>query len=254
MNGKTLAVTGLLIAGAALASDARSWLVGKILDAITPTGGWSIANIVNVPWGSIIGVPTFIGAALWLLWDAFGRASFRARFGTDRALTEFVYPLERKIIDAQKQIKSLYSALSSLKDRERLKELTREVEEAARPIDSLANDYGKLHEGQEMLMKQFEGEWTNTISHWLSIARPYDTDLVDTLISVPKGAFEGELPNATNFLTTDCARLYQVYTARMDAWREERDEIQTKVDDAAFGRKTLFQRIGGTLPVIGEEL
>ncbi|MDD1452670.1 hypothetical protein NHF48_019835 [Sphingomonas sp. H160509] len=254
MNGKTFGLTALLVAGAAIATDARSWLVGKILDAITPTGGWSLANLLNMPWGSIIGVPAFICAALWLFWDTVGRATFRARFGTDRALSEFVYPLEREIIDARNQIKSLYSALNSLNDRERLKSVTAELEEAANPIDKLAHDYGKLSDGQEMLLMQFEGEWTGIYSYWLSIARPYDPDLIDTLVSFPEGTFEEELPNAANFQTKDCARVYQAFAARMNAWRETRDEIQTKVDDAAFGRKTIFQRLGGTLPVIGEEL
>jgi hypothetical protein len=39
-----------------------------------------------------------------------GCASFRARFGSDRALTEFAQPID-EVIDEQKQIRGLFSAL-----------------------------------------------------------------------------------------------------------------------------------------------
>ena len=254
MKGKTLTVGVLLVAAAAIATDARAWLVGKLLDAITPAGGWDAANIIKMPWGSIIGVPVFLVASLWLLWEVFGRASFRARFGSDRALAEFVQPIEDEVIDTQKQIRSLFSALGSIRDREKLQEAANRIEETARPIDTLAHDSGVLSGGQEMLLMQFEGEWEDSLAYWLSIAQPYDGDLVDGLVEIPNGAFDTDLPNSANFITPETMRLYQGFSVRMEAWRKARGTIERKVDEAAFDGKTLFKRMGGTLPVIGEHL
>lgn len=235
MDGKTFGIGALLIAAGAIATDARSWLVGKLLDAITPEGGWSGATVFQMPWGSIIGVPVFIGAAAWLLWESFGRASFRARFGTDRALTEFVLPLTNEIVATNRRIDNLYSALKSLKDRERLKKLARDVEDTARPMYNLVAGANKLRDGQELLLRQFEGDWTLAYARWMGLARSYDERLIDNLIEVPADALKGTIPEAEKFCSADSATSYRIFCARMESWRQVKQEIMSRVEDTAFG-------------------
>ncbi|GAA0452655.1 hypothetical protein [Sphingomonas molluscorum] len=173
MKTKTIGVGLLLVGAGALAEDARSWAVGELLNAIKPAGGWNLAGIVSMPWGSIIGVPVFLIAALWLLWDAFGRASFRARFGAERVLAEHVAPLKARFEFNYAHIQNIYTALGALRDRERLKESREKLEITERSIWQLTA-LPEINDSLAFTLTSFEAEWTDELNYWVSIAQAYD--------------------------------------------------------------------------------
>lgn len=234
MRGKKLGIMGtLLFAGLLIADDVRGWIVGKMLESISPAGGWSLQGVLEWPWGNIIGIPMSVYAAGWLLWESFGRTSFRARFGSERLISEQMQPVQQGLLDLQRQIENIFSALSAIKDRESIQDSQRELQAAAEFIWRLAEDSGPLNDAQAFTLTGFIDDWSNELWVWKSIAGRYDPEIERKLEAVdPTRTYDVSTANISD---SRGAQAYWDYHRCWVNWEAERDAVWSMIEKVAFG-------------------
>lgn len=240
MRGREIGIFGLLaVSAAAIATDARAWLVGKAIEFLAPSAGGGITNIAKLPWGSIIGVPAFSVAVFLLIWEGFGRATFRARFGAPRVLSEHVSPLLDRIAFAQEHIDNIYHALQAQEDRAELKESNEKLFLTSESIWQLVQR-PDANIAQTFLLWQLVGEFDNELSYWTNVASRYDESISQRFESAAGVTYKPLKDGAPWFDEDDCQR-FAKWASIHEAWSDIKDNILSKVDRAAYKAETPFK-------------